>query len=259
MKFNVPQFKHICKTLRLGKNLRYFPDLDSTNRYLLENSADMPSRTVVLTDFQSKGRGRLQRTWAAPDATSLLVSVLVRPDFPPFWLTMLAGLAAIEAIQTDTALTVALKWPNDVMLRQADGSWHKTGGILTEVQTLGDQAIAVVGMGLNVNISAEDLPAAVTPATSLCVMLGKEIGREKLLADWLLALDKGLESAENQRSPHPQWEQHLINLNQPVTVSGALNVEGIAIATDEWGRLHVRDQNGDLHKVAAGDVTLRKN
>jgi biotin-(acetyl-CoA carboxylase) ligase len=89
-------------------------------------------------------------------------------------------------------------------------------------------------------------------------MLGREIAREPLLADWLLALEAGVESAEKQRAPHLQWQKQLITLNQLVTVSGSsTQIAGIAEATDEWGRLLVRDQNGDLHKVAAGDVTLR--
>ncbi len=259
MQFDKTRFKQLCKSHRLGQNLRYFSEIDSTNRFLLKNSADLPPYSVALTDFQSKGRGRLQRTWVAPYATSLLVSVLLRPAFPAIWLTMLAGLAAVKTIQENCALNAALKWPNDVMLQQADGTWHKTGGILTEVQSIGEESIAVVGMGLNVNIVAEDLPAAVTPATSLRVMLGQAVDREQLLADWLLALEAGLVSAENQVSPHPQWQLQLITLNQPVIVSGAIDIEGTAEATDEWGRLLVRDQNGDLHKVAAADVTLRKN
>lgn len=258
--FNVTYFKQLCKTKQLGQTLHYFSEIDSTNRFLLEKSAELSSPTIALTDFQSRGRGRLQRTWVAPFGTSLLVSGLFRPNFPPIWLTMLAGLAAIEAIQAQTTLRPALKWPNDVMLQQTDGSWHKTGGILTEVQTLGDQTIAVVGMGLNVNITDQALPEASTPATSLRVMLGQSVEREPLLAAWLLALEQGVASAEKQHSPHTEWQKHLITLNQPVIVSGtAAAIHGTAVATDEWGRLVVRDQNGDLHKVAAGDVTLRGN
>ncbi len=258
MMFDLLHFKRLCNANRLSKNLHYFSEVDSTNRFLLKQSAELPPYSVALADFQSEGRGRLQRRWVAPCATSLLVSILLHPTFPPVWLTMLAGLAAIEAIGKQTKLHASLKWPNDVMLKQADAAWYKVGGILTEVQTQGEQIVAVVGMGLNVNIAAEDLPNAATPATSLSAMSGQKIEREALLADWLLALERGLESAENQLSPHAQWQQHLITLNQPVTVRGASSViKGVAKTTDAWGRLLVVDQNGDQHWVAAGDVTLR--
>ena len=245
-------------TEKWSSNLHFFDEIDSTNRYLLEHEADLAPFTVAVTDFQSAGRGRLQRRWIAPPRTSLLVSVLLWPSFPPFWLTMIAGLSAVEAVERHADVTVGLKWPNDVMVRSTEGKWHKLGGILTEVRSADERVTAVVGMGLNVNIAAADLPDAATPAASLLTATGQRIPREPLLDDWLTAFERNVLSAERGDSPHRRWSQRLITLGQRVQVSGGAGaVFGVATGTDEWGQLLVRDDAGRLHEVAAGDVTLR--
>ncbi len=114
------------------------------------------SGAVVLTEFQEHGRGRLHRSWEAPPHTSLLFSVLFRPDWPASrlsWLTMLAGLAVIKALEKETYLPLALKWPNDVLVKHLD-TWHKFCGILLEGSLSPDQRLehAVLGIGINVNI-----------------------------------------------------------------------------------------------------------
>ena len=257
--FDLKHFRSALKTDVLGRVLHYFETIGSTNTHLKEmlsqNSAEIPHGTIALTDFQSTGRGRLGRQWSAPPRTALLVSLLIRPQFSPAWLPMIAGLAAVGTLESTTA---SLKWPNDVMLADQDGQWRKVAGILVELQTDPDGSItAIVGMGLNVNLAADQLPPAATPATSLRVALGEPVSRELLLARWLKRLEDWLISAENGHSPQPAWNKCLITLNQPVTVRGALTIDGIAESTDEWGRLLVRDAAGRLHACAAGDVTLR--
>jgi BirA family biotin operon repressor/biotin-[acetyl-CoA-carboxylase] ligase len=119
---------------------------------------------------------------------------------------------------------------------------------------------AVLGIGINVNIPVESLPEAVTPATSLRVAAGRSFSRLDLLADFLYRLEIAYQTAENGRSPQSAWQQRLVTLGKQVRVTQGQSgqpIVGEAVGSDEWGRLLVRDEAGQLHTIAAGDVTLR--
>jgi BirA family biotin operon repressor/biotin-[acetyl-CoA-carboxylase] ligase len=247
----------------LGHVYLYYLTLGSTNdelKRLLAEGNELPTGTVVLTDFQSQGRGRLNRGWFVPPQSSLLHSILFRPDWPAIqanWLTMMVGVAAAEAIEAATGLTVGLKWPNDVMVQQGD-EWHKVSGILLEGQvTNGRLQQAIVGIGINVNVPAGELPATVTPATSLLIATGRPVARLPLLLDFWQRLERYYEVAQ---SPHTAWQRRLITLGQQVQISqiGQPPVIGRAETADIWGQLLVRDETGNIHTIAAGDVTLRR-
>lgn len=254
---------HRALTTRwLGRSYRYFAQIGSTND-ALKAALELPAGTLFLTDYQSQGRGRLQRRWLAPQGSSLLLSLLFRPQWPPEqaqWLTMLASVAAAAAVEAATGLAVGVKWPNDLVVQMA-GVWHKFSGLLLEGE-LGDDGRfqhIILGIGINVNIPADDLPEAVTPATSLLAATGHSFSRLDLLADFLRRLEISYEQAESGISPHAGWQERLVTLEQlvQVTRSGQSALHGRAEGSDEWGRLLLRDEAGQLHKIAAGDVTLR--
>lgn len=248
----------------LGRSLVYKESVGSTNDLLLQMAAKgAAAGTVIVADFQTKGRGRHGRSWQAPPGTSLLFSVLFRPDWPAErspWLTMIAGLAAAEAVAAETGLLARLKWPNDIVVKSG-GRWRKLGGMLLD-GNFADARLrtAVLGTGLNVNIAPDELPESATPATSLSAETGWLVSREKLLARILNGLEKRYLGMEMGHSPWLAWNESLVTLGREVRISGAKHpeaVEGVAEATDEWGRLLVRDPAGRLHKVSAGEVTLR--
>jgi BirA family biotin operon repressor/biotin-[acetyl-CoA-carboxylase] ligase len=246
----------------LGRPCYSLIETASTNSLLAGlAAAGAPAGALVLAEFQSAGRGRQGRRWEAPPGSSLLFSLLFRPPWPAAqatWMTMLAGLASVQAIQEATGLQVALKWPNDVMAL-ADGQWHKVGGILLETAFAGDAIeYAIAGIGLNVNVEPEYLPQAAVPATSLQAATGRRVDRLPLLAGVLLRLEESYEAAAAGQSPQPAWDELLITRGRPVLVRGeGLALEGVAAGTDEWGRLLVQDATGEVHAVAAADVTLR--
>jgi BirA family biotin operon repressor/biotin-[acetyl-CoA-carboxylase] ligase len=246
----------------LGQTLHYLLTTTSTNAVLAKLAAEgAPAGTVVVTDYQAQGRGRRRRRWEALPGTSLLFSLLFRPDWPATqaaWLTMLSGLAAVTAIEASTDLNAALKWPNDVMLATTD-TWHKTGGILLETEIEGDRLRqAIVGVGLNVNMTAAQLPDAPTPATSLLVAGGHPVSRALLLARFLHALEQGYTAAIAGTSPQPAWNERLMLRGKTVTIRDeAHTLYGTVLGTDEWGRLLLRTANGNVRHIAAGDVTLR--
>ncbi|MCZ7534797.1 MAG: biotin--[acetyl-CoA-carboxylase] ligase [Acidimicrobiia bacterium] len=130
--------------------VRWFAEIDSTNRYLLdEAAASAPEGLVAVADVQTAGRGRLGRRWEAPSGASLLASALLRPDLPAERLhlvTVAAGVAAARAVADLAGIRAGLKWPNDLVI-----GGRKLAGLLAE--TPGGRAL-VVGMGLNVKWAA---------------------------------------------------------------------------------------------------------
>jgi BirA family biotin operon repressor/biotin-[acetyl-CoA-carboxylase] ligase len=177
---------------RLGRPYRFVERTGSTQRLL---EADDPEGAVAVADEQTEGRGRLGRQWLAPAGTSLLVSILLRPNVAPARLpelSLVAGCACAEAIAETACVETDVKFPNDVLVRG-----RKVAGILAEAS----EGRVVLGIGVNVSQAAGELPAeARTPATSLLLETGREIDRAELLValldrlerrydDWLLARD----------------------------------------------------------------------
>lgn len=245
----------------VGRSLRFFASVGSTNDLLKQAARDgEPEGLVFVADEQVAGRGRRGRSWTAPSGTSLLSSTLLRPAWlaasDAFLMTMLAAVAAAEAIESTTGLTVGLKWPNDL---QIDG--RKLGGILVETE-LTESAIhwVVIGCGINVNWDPRAIPELAHSATSLSAELGRPLDRRALLGALLSCLDaRYLDLHRGARSAlHRDWRNRLITLGQPVraeTPQGVL----LGIATDVTpdGALVLQDQHGQPHIISAGDVSIR--
>jgi BirA family biotin operon repressor/biotin-[acetyl-CoA-carboxylase] ligase len=138
--------------------------------------------TVITTDFQSAGRGRLGRRWDAPLASSVMFSLLLRPytslDSVVGWVPLYVGVAVSEALSRVTKLPVTVKWPNDLLIEG-----RKIGGILVERSA--DQVI-IVGVGINVSLTEAELPGP--EATSLLLAGSATLVREDILAAVLVHL-----------------------------------------------------------------------
>jgi len=247
-------------TSLIGRNLLYLAETGSTNveaSRLARSGA--PEGTLVVADHQSTGRGRLARRWLAPPGTSLLLSLVFRPGFGASQaqrLTMICGLAAAAAVESETGLVLDIKWPNDLLCSEA-----KVGGILTDLVLIGEQIdFAVVGLGMNVNLEPSQLgKSLLMPATSLSHELGRSVPRLPLLWAYLREVEARYLALRTGHSPVAEWADRLVTLRQQVKVSG-LNraLEGQAEGVDSEGALLVRTADGDLHRVVAGDVTLRE-
>ena len=176
--------EHVAPLLRgrFGHPYRYLEQCESTQREL---PADAPEGAVVVADEQTAGRGRLGRPWLARPGTSLLFSVNLRPPVETQRLpalTIVAGAAAAEGVRHATGLMPEIKLPNDLLVHG-----RKLAGILAEAR----EDRVVLGMGINVNVAAEQLPTDVDRApTSLLVELGEQVDRARLLAAILLELER---------------------------------------------------------------------
>jgi BirA family biotin operon repressor/biotin-[acetyl-CoA-carboxylase] ligase len=167
---------------RLGRPYTFVEECPSTQRLV---DPEAPEGTTVATDLQTHGRGRLGRTWEAPTGTALLFSVLLRPQPPmAIWpeLSLVAGEAVAAALREQTGVAAELGHPNDVLVEG-----RKLAGVLPEA-TVGR---VVLGIGVNVNQKAEELPAETAkPPTSLRIETGRDWPRAPLLAAILRELER---------------------------------------------------------------------
>ena len=238
----------------------YCSSVGSTNELLKDLAAQgAPEGTLVIADEQTAGKGRLGRKWVAPPGTSLLMSLLFRPNLASNQaqrLTMICSLAIADAIEGLTGLPVGLKWPNDIFIRG-----KKAGGILTESGTTGGQLDhVVVGMGLNVNLAVSTLPGLAGVATSLYQELGREVSRLELLWKILEGIETRYKSLRRGESPHEEWAAHLINLGRQVQVSTPdVVLAGWAEGVDADGAFILRTADGQRKRIVVGDVTLRSS
>lgn len=168
-----------------GRFGRPYEHVGSTPSTQLLLPPEAPEGALVVAEEQTAGRGRLGRRWLAPAGTSLLCSLQLRPDVPSERLPELTGVAAHavgEAVAALTGLETELKFPNDVLV-----GGRKVAGVLAEAR----EERVVLGVGINVNVPAEELPREVDlPATSLLAETGRELDRAELLAELLERLER---------------------------------------------------------------------
>lgn len=256
-------------TKRLGQHLHIHQSLASTNSEamtLAQNGAE--DGTVVAAESQSAGRGRLARTWFSPPGLNLYCSIIVRglgrrlslADWLS-WVPLTTALAAAEAVQGVAAISLALKWPNDLLLDE-----RKVGGILCESSlTVPDNPIVVIGIGLNVNVPGDLFPDELLPiATSLFESSHQLIDRNRLLAQLLLELEQGLDELRDHGPSRllQAYMRRCTTLGRQVRVVLGANEEllGTAVAITADGTLQVRPSTGTagtdkaLVDVRAGDV-----
>lgn len=253
-------------THTIGQTIVYYNQIDSTNNELKKLVEDAPEGLLLITDHQTSGRGRFNRHWYAPPASSLLASLLFRPAFLPpehiQQLTMLCSLAAVEAIARQINLPVGIKWPNDLVYQG-----KKLAGILTEASFLGNAVEwVIVGLGLNVNVdfrtkidgTEEDNASLAKTATSLQMIARRQIPRIPLLQSYLTEVEKRYDALKQGRSQHADWAAHLTTLGAQVTVTTPENTfHGLAQSVDEAGALMVVLPTGRVERVLAGDVSLK--
>jgi BirA family biotin operon repressor/biotin-[acetyl-CoA-carboxylase] ligase len=236
--------------------------------------SDAPEGTCVVAEEQTAGRGRQGREWVSPPSAGLWMSVLVRPGEVPRsrwgWLSLLAGLAARDAMRELGRVPVGLKWPNDLMATGADpapgsppagaaGSgtgMRKLGGILSEAcgspDAPGGEAV-IIGIGVNVWLTPQELP---TPQATSLLVEGGPVDREALLVAILRHLVARLAQWRNaDPGLAGDYRAACVTLGRTVDVSmpGGRVVHGEAAAIDDDGHLQIIS-DGKLVSVTAGDV-----
>lgn len=242
------------------KEVFYHEKTESTNMIAKNLATDGAQEgTIVITDEQTKGRGRLNRTWLSPANKNILMSVIFRPELEVskiFSLTMLTSLAVVNGIKDTTGLRSLIKWPNDIFINN-----KKTGGILTEFNADHDKVnFVIVGIGLNVNFNPLLYPEIKDTSTSLSVNLGRKVSRIRLVQSILLHIDKAYHTLNsgNGLQIYKEWKACSLIIGRRVKIISSGRIEeGVAECIHEDGRLIFKREDGKRREILHGDVSLR--
>lgn len=253
------EIKEYLHTEKIGRTIVYQETVNSTNLVAKEVAEKgFVEGTVAVSEMQTGGKGRLGRTWYAPFGTGIWMSMIVKPEIIPMdapKITLLTAVSVAQAVRQETGIKPGIKWPNDLLI-----NGKKICGILTEMKADMDRIHYVI-IGIGINVNEEQFPADIREtATSLKLETGKAINRAGLAA---VVLNKWEENYQDFLQGgfsriKPRWKEYTVNLGADVTVNTLQGViQGRAVDIDDEGMLLVEDSEGIMHKIVAGDVSLR--
>jgi BirA family biotin operon repressor/biotin-[acetyl-CoA-carboxylase] ligase len=246
----------------MGKTIHHFHTIDSTNSKAYQLALNGAKEgEVVIAESQHKGRGRIGRHWFSPPYLNLYLSAILRPDIPPHQaslITLLAAVAAAEAIEKFSGLPPLIKWPNDILLRD-----RKVAGLLNEIHSEMDRIhFVILGIGVNLNMDEKMFPEEIrTVATSLKREMGQTISRKTFLKILLQELERWymIFSGEGGSSILKAWKEKAQIKGRTVKVTSFNEIlMGVAIDVDSEGALILETREGERRRIIAGDIEYKK-
>ncbi|GAK53624.1 biotin--acetyl-CoA-carboxylase ligase [Candidatus Moduliflexus flocculans] len=252
------EIKNGLHTQFIGRDIHWEYEVNSTNTVALKLAEEgAPQGTVVVSEAQRQGRGRLGRTWISQAENGIYLSVILRPSFVPMKapvLTFIAAIAVVETLETLFHLNAQIKWPNDVMIQG-----KKVAGILTELRAE-MEGIHYMILGIGVNVNTTRFPKEFQDrVTSLSLELKEKVGRVKIVQTLLEALERWYLVALSHRSDlvFERWSELSCTLHRCVEVNlGNEIVQGVATHLGASGSLFVKLDSGQEREILAGDVTM---
>jgi len=245
----------------IGGQVEVRDAVDSTNqalKLLAVNGAI--EGTAVISDTQTTGRGRRGRSWASPPHSGLYLSVLFRPrGWPPSnapRMPLMIAVAAAEAVAAVTGIAPGIKWPNDLLLDD-----RKFTGILCEAD-MDPERIQFIVAGIGINIKRPDpVPPEIRDTAVWLSEYERAIDRNTLARELLARIEiryRQMDTPEGWLSVLDAWRERSVTLDREVTITDAGGAwPAFALDIDESGGLQVRDGDGTVRALRAGDVSLR--
>ena len=247
-------------TSYIGKNIYYFPELESTNIMAKEKALlgakKINEGTVIIAEEQSAGKGRLGRKWFSPRG-GIWLSIILFPQLLPSYIpriTLMTAVVLVKAIEICTQIKAQIKWPNDILVNE-----KKICGILTEMNAELDLINwVVVGVGINVNIDYQNFPRDIQEkTTSLKEIEKKEISRVRLVQVFFKEFEKYYEILKNKEFSFilREWKIYSHTLGKKINVDmGDQIISGEAVDINEIGALILKKESGKLIEIISGTV-----
>lgn len=237
-------------------NIIFFEKIDSTNTYAKSNIDDLADKTVISTDVQTKGRGRFDRSWTDLGKENIYMTIILKPSnqFSDVYSNLTQYLSVILCRQLEEmGLSPKIKWPNDVLL-----NGKKVCGILAEsVLRAGELKGLVLGIGINLKASEEQLAQIDRPATALNIETNKQINKnefmQKLLESFFKEYDDFLKNGF--KSIKDEYIKRAYFLNQELNIAIFDRIEkGIAKDIDNSGNLVLINKNNEELHINMGEI-----
>ena len=252
--FSVKRLQEGLNTEFLGREVKYLEKTYSTNVDAWECSQTQKQEgALIIADHQTKGRGRRQSKWYSVEGKSLTFSFMLLPEISLEKLgilPLLTGVSIVKGIHNISNILSGLKWPNDIMI-----SRKKMGGILVESRTVKQGLSVVVGIGLNINESEDDIQDKLQgQATSLHIESGEEFSRELILSSILNEFENLYLNFWDDIIP--LWQEYCIHENDDITFHSNKKIhQGTFRGITETGHAMIQI-NGKTETFPAGMVAL---
>ncbi len=241
------------KTSIIGNKIYHFDELGSTNEEAKRLAPDEDEGTVIISETQKSGRGRMGRDWTSPRG-GIYISVILTPTIPAshaYHLTLVAGISVANAIR-NLGIDAYIKWPNDILINN-----RKVCGILTEINAEIEKInYIVLGIGINANVDTGMFPSELKEgSTSLKSELGKPVERVSFVQNLLYEFEQ--EYIKFKSKPFTDIVDEWISLSDSIgkevsIMTPSKMVEGKAIGVTKNGALIVKKDDGKKEEIIAG-------
>ena len=263
--FNIESIQRELGELNQFVNLELLNITDSTNKYLNTSANIKPHASVVIANIQTKGKGRRGRSWQASVGESLVMSILWKFDKGASGLSGLSlsvGVAIQRLMKKIGINNSFLKWPNDLLILEGD-SYFKLAGVLIELQgDLESRCSAVIGVGLNYDLSSDILKNIDQPATNIKKYLKSDIDLNQLSAMLIKEIINALSEFENNGFLSVKEEWLSYNAFKEKTISfiksGGEIITGQIVDIENDGALKILQNNGIHETLISGEVSQHK-
>lgn len=253
------EVKGFLNTKYIGNEIIHFDSLNSTNEYAKSLAMYKAEGTVITAEQQTSGKGRLGRNWTSPSKKGIYFSIILKPNLEPRKVAKLTliGAAAVNLALKDMNIDSEIKWPNDIVI-----NGRKVCGILTEMNCeLNIINYIVIGIGINANLDKKDFSDELeNKATSLKIITGKDIQRNKLLALVLNHFEKLYDSFKEDLDISETIQickKHSALIGKEVKIIRDGNIKiGKAIDINNEGELVVQFEDG-IENIFSGEVSVR--
>lgn len=251
------------KHIRLNeKEIIIYREISSTNTVAQKMALNGANEgTIVMSTFQTSGKGRMQRQWVCPPGKGIMMSMIIRPKLsiqlvPQ--LTLLSGVVVAETIKKVTGCKAGIKWPNDIVI-----GGKKVCGILAQSNiSTGTAGCVIIGIGINVNQDENQLPPdCKDTSTSLKIELGRRVSRLNVLNQFTAIWEKHYHEFLKMGYPYlrTKWIENNVTLGRYISINSGESPNGLAIDISDRGGLLVSLPDGSTKEFLAEDLSLGRS
>ncbi|GAA0102398.1 biotin--[acetyl-CoA-carboxylase] ligase [Paraclostridium bifermentans] len=248
---------HNLKTKFIGKEIIHFDSIDSTNNYAKSIANEATDGTVILSEEQVSGRGRLGKCWHSEKHEGIWMSIILKPNILPMeapFITLVAGASIVKALR-NLGVEATIKWPNDIIL-----NGKKTCGILTELSAEIERVNYIV-VGIGINVKTINFPEEIGNIATSIQREGYEISRVDIVRNILSEFELKYNSYINENDKNSTLDvcknYSAIIGKEIYTIKNNVKEQVTCIDINENGDLVVKDKNGKLKEIISGEVSIR--
>lgn len=257
---DILNFENICyglSTSFIGKNLIHFDTIGSTNDYAKSIANEELEGTLVISEEQSCGRGRLGRNWVSKAYEGIWMSLILKPNIAPnraSFLTILTAVSIAKALD-NLNIKVGVKWPNDIILND-----KKLCGILTEL-CLESETVKFIVIGIGMNVKNIEFDDSINDIATSLYKEGYFIERRDIVREFLLEFEKNYINYINKYNKQNIiniYKEYSIMLNKNIFIVKNNEKELVrCIDIDLDGNLIVKDLNNNIKSIISGEISIR--